>query len=33
VELQCGFFGGEKDGELGQYRDKHFVKTILTYSF
>jgi hypothetical protein len=33
VELQCGFFGGEKDSELGQYRDKHFVKTTLTYSF
>jgi hypothetical protein len=33
VELHCGFFGGEKDGELGQYRDNHFVKTTLTYSF
>jgi hypothetical protein len=33
VELQCGVFGGEKDGELGQYRDNHFVKTALTYSF
>ncbi|MDR3123874.1 MAG: hypothetical protein LBU16_08875 [Treponema sp.] len=33
VELHCGFFGGEKDGDLGQYRDNHFVKTILTYSF
>ncbi|MDR1250176.1 MAG: hypothetical protein LBK63_12855 [Treponema sp.] len=33
VELKYGFFGGEKDGELGQYRDNHFVKTALTYSF
>jgi hypothetical protein len=33
VELKCGFFGGEKDGELGQYRDNHFVKAALTYSF
>jgi hypothetical protein len=33
VELKCGFFGGDKEGELGQYRDNHFVKTILTYSF
>jgi hypothetical protein len=33
VELQCGVFGGERDSELGQYRDNHFVKTILTYSF
>jgi hypothetical protein len=33
VELQGGIFGGERDGELGQYRDNHFVKTILTYSF
>jgi hypothetical protein len=35
VELSGGIFGGEKDSELGQYRyrDNHFVKTILTYSF
>jgi hypothetical protein len=33
VELKCGFFGGKEDGELGQYRDNHFVKAALTYSF
>jgi hypothetical protein len=33
VELQGGIFGGEEEGELGQYRDNHFVKAILTYSF
>jgi hypothetical protein len=33
LELRGGIFGGEKDSELGQYRDNHFVKTVLTYSF
>jgi hypothetical protein len=33
VELSAGFFGGEKDGELGQYRDNGFVKTTLSYKF
>jgi hypothetical protein len=33
VELKGGVFGGDRDGELGQYRDNYFVKTILTYSF
>jgi hypothetical protein len=33
VELTYGAFGGERDSELGQYRDNHFVKTVLTYSF
>jgi hypothetical protein len=33
VELSGGIFGGEEDGELGQYRDNHFVKAVLTYSF
>ena len=33
VELQGGIFGGEEDSELGQYRNNHFVKAILTYSF
>jgi hypothetical protein len=33
VELKCGLFGGEEDGELGQYRDNHFVRAALTYSF
>jgi hypothetical protein len=33
VELSAGFFGGDKDGELGQYRDNGFVKTLLGYKF
>jgi hypothetical protein len=33
VELSGGIFGGEKDSELGQYRDNHFVKAVMTYSF
>jgi hypothetical protein len=33
VELSAGFFGGDRDGELGQYRDNGFVKTILSYRF
>jgi hypothetical protein len=33
VELSAGFFGGARDGELGQYRDNGFVKTLLSYKF
>ncbi|MDR2070895.1 MAG: hypothetical protein LBP81_05720, partial [Treponema sp.] len=33
VELSGGIFAGNQDGELGQYRDNGFVKTVLTYSF
>jgi hypothetical protein len=33
VELSGGIFGGEKDSELGQYRNNHFVKAVLTYLF
>jgi hypothetical protein len=33
VELGGGIFGGEEDGELGQYRDNHFIKAVLTYRF
>jgi hypothetical protein len=33
VELSGGIFAGNKDGELGQYRDNAFFKTLLTYSF
>jgi hypothetical protein len=33
AELSAGFFGGSRDGELGQYRDNHYIKTMLTYSF
>jgi hypothetical protein len=35
VELSGGIFGGDKDSELGQYRerDNHYIKTVLTYSF
>ncbi|WP_010255986.1 DUF1302 family protein [Treponema primitia] len=37
IALSGGIFGGifgfSDDGELGQYRDNHFVKAVLTYSF
>jgi hypothetical protein len=33
VELSGGIFGSEKDSELGQYRNNHFVKAVLTYRF
>jgi hypothetical protein len=33
VEFSCGIFGGNKEGQFGQYRDNSFVKAALTYSF
>ena len=33
TELSGGFFGGDKKGELGQYRDNGFIRVILTYRF
>jgi hypothetical protein len=33
VELSGGIFGGNKDGQFGQYKDNSFVKAALTYSF
>ena len=33
TELSAGFFGGDKKGELGQYKDNGFVRVILTYKF
>ena len=33
VELACGIFGGNKDGQFGQYRDNSFIKAALSYSF
>jgi hypothetical protein len=33
AELSAGFFGGDKDGELGQYDGNNFIKTILSYKF
>lgn len=33
VELSGGIFGGEKDSELGQYRNNCFVKAVLAYRF
>jgi len=33
TELSAGFFGGDKNGELGQYRDNAFVRVIMSYSF
>jgi hypothetical protein len=33
LEVSAGIFAGNKKGELGQYRDNAFVKTVLSYSF
>ncbi|MDR2618515.1 MAG: hypothetical protein LBC62_06565 [Treponema sp.] len=33
AELSAGFFGGDRSGELGQYRDNGYIKTVLSYSF
>ena len=33
AELSAGFFGGDRKGELGQYKDNGFAKLILSYSF
>jgi hypothetical protein len=33
LELSAGIFAGNRDGELGQYRDNTFIKTTMTYSF
>ena len=33
VELSAGFFGGDRNGELGQYRDNNFIRLLLSYSF
>jgi len=33
VELSGGIFGGDKDGQFGQYSDNKFVKVAVTYSF
>ena len=33
AELSVGIFGGDKTGELGQYRDNCYVKTVLGWSF
>ncbi|MDR2731428.1 MAG: hypothetical protein LBB81_11100 [Treponema sp.] len=33
VELSGGIFGGNKDGQFGQYRDNRFIMAALTYKF
>ncbi|MDR1231310.1 MAG: hypothetical protein LBK61_07910 [Spirochaetaceae bacterium] len=33
IELSGGIFGGDKEGQFGQYRDNSFVKAALTYTF
>lgn len=33
AKLSAGFFGGDKKGELGQYRDNAFLKVALGYTF
>lgn len=31
--LSCGIFGGDEDGQFGQYRDQAFIKLGMTYTF
>jgi hypothetical protein len=33
LKVLGGIFLGNEEGELGQYRDNYFVKTVLSYSF
>ena len=33
AELSAGFFGGDRSGELGQYRDNCYIKTVLGWKF
>ena len=33
AELSVGIFGGDRAGELGQYRDNCYVKTVVGWSF
>ena len=33
AEISCGFFIGDKKGELGQYRDNSFIRAMIKYSF
>jgi hypothetical protein len=33
AEFSGGVFGGDEQGELGQYHDNNFFKTMLSYSF
>jgi hypothetical protein len=33
VALSGGFFMGDKEGQLGQYKDNNFIKVSLTYMF
>ena len=33
AELSAGFFGGDKNGEMGQYRNNSFIRVKLSYRF
>jgi hypothetical protein len=33
LELSAGIFGGNEEGQFGQYKDNSFLKAALTYSF
>jgi hypothetical protein len=33
VELSGGIFGGDEDGQFGQFHDNGFIKAEITYSF
>jgi hypothetical protein len=33
IALSGGFFAGDSEGQLGQYRDNHFLKIAVAYTF
>ncbi len=33
IDLKLGFFGGNKNGELGRFRNNHFLKFSIGYTF
>jgi hypothetical protein len=33
IVFSCGFFAGDSEGQLGQYRNNNFIKVSLTYMF
>jgi len=33
LEISAGIFGGDKEGQFGQYKNNSFLKAALTYSF
>ncbi|MDR0557564.1 MAG: hypothetical protein LBG43_06835, partial [Treponema sp.] len=33
LAFSAGIFGGDEDGQFGQFRDNSFVKAAVTYTF